>query len=122
MFCFIESNGQPSTLLLLKARADGLRHVLMVEERQFYFDVSLPSAHCRRRMGNYSESPMDRLIKEYGTVFQDFDDLTLARWMCQTLGQVSGRAWRLSHPLIGAYRLAAQLGQERQIWLKRLAT
>ena len=42
--------------------------------------------------------------------------------MCQTLGQVSGRAWRLSHPLIGAYRLAAQLGQERQIWLKRLAT
>ncbi|MBU6399275.1 MAG: hypothetical protein KGS61_03070, partial [Verrucomicrobia bacterium] len=26
------------------------------------------------------------------------------------------------HPLLGAYRLAAQLGHDRQIWLKRLAT
>ena len=28
----------------------------------------------------------------------------------------------MSHPLVGAYRLAAQIGHERQIWLKRLAT
>src|SRR4029077_15501987 len=33
-----------------------------------------------------------------------------------------GKAWRLSHPLLGAYRLAAQLANERQIWFKRLAT
>ena len=73
-------------------------------------------------MSTHSESPLDRLWKEYSAAFRDFDDLTLARWLAQTLGQLSGRAWRLSHPLLGAYRLAAQLAHERQIWLKRLAT
>lgn len=73
-------------------------------------------------MSSDSPSPLDLLWKEYSEVFQDFDDLTLARWMAQTLGQLRGRAWRLSHPLVGTYRLAAQLGHERQIWLKRLAT
>ena len=68
------------------------------------------------------ESPIDLLWKEYSAVFRDFDDLTLARWLAQTLGQLEGKAWRLSHPLLGAYRLAAQLGHERQIWFKRLAT
>src|SRR5947209_2386505 len=68
------------------------------------------------------ESPLDRLWTEYGEAFHDFDDLTLARWMAQTLGQIEGRVWRLSHPLLGAYRLAAQLGHQRQVWLKRLAT
>jgi hypothetical protein len=69
-----------------------------------------------------SDAPMDLLWKEYSQVFRDFDDLTLARWMAQTLGQLDGKAWRLSHPLLGAYRLAAQLGHERQVWFKRLAT
>ena len=69
-----------------------------------------------------SESPLDRLWREYSAVFRDFDDLTLARWLAQTLGQLQGRAWRLSHPLLGAYRLGAQLAHDRQIWLKRLAT
>src|ERR1051326_6671614 len=73
-------------------------------------------------MANLSESPQDRLWKEYSTVFREFDDLTLARWLAQTLGQLEGKTWRLSHPLLGAYRLAAQLGHERQIWLKRLTT
>jgi hypothetical protein len=73
-------------------------------------------------MSTYSDSPLERLWKEYGAAFRDFDDLTLARWLAQTLGQVSGRTWRLSHPLLGAYRLAAQLGHDRQIWLKRLAS
>jgi len=68
------------------------------------------------------ESPLDTLWQEYGRVFQDFDDHTLARWLAQTLGQLEGRAWRLSHPLLGAYRLAAQIAHDRQIWLKRLAT
>ena len=73
-------------------------------------------------MANDSDSPLDLLWDEYSEAFRGFDDLTLARWMSQTLSQLQGRAWRLSHPLFGAYRLAAQVAQERQIWLKRLAT
>jgi hypothetical protein len=73
-------------------------------------------------MVNNPESPLDLLWKEYSLVFHEFDDLTLARWLAQTLGQLEGKAWRLSHPLLGAYRLAAQLGNERQIWFKRIAT
>jgi len=69
-----------------------------------------------------SDSALDQLWKGYGRAFQDFDDHTLARWLAQTLGQLEGKAWRLSHPLVGAYRLGAQLGHERQIWHKRLAT
>lgn len=73
-------------------------------------------------MAQEPESPLDRLWNEYSLAFKEFDDLTLARWMSQTLGQMQGRAWRLSHPLIGAYRLATHIANERQIWLKRLAT
>ncbi len=69
-----------------------------------------------------SEPSIDRLWREYALAFEDYDDLRLARWLAQTLGQFEGRAWRLSHPLLGAYRLAAQKAHERQIWLKRLAT
>ncbi len=68
------------------------------------------------------DSRLDQLWNEYSLAFRDFDDLTLARWLAQTLGQLEGRTWRLSHPLIGAYRLAAQLANQRQVWLKRLAT
>lgn len=69
-----------------------------------------------------SDAPIDLLWKEYGLAFRDFDDLTLARWLAQTLGQLEGKVWRVSHPLVGAYRLAAQLAHDRQIWLKRLAS
>jgi hypothetical protein len=72
-------------------------------------------------MAGNADSPVDQLWKEYGLVFRDFDDLTLARWLAQTLGQIEGKPWRLSHPLLGAYRLAAQFAHERQIWFKRLA-
>ena len=68
------------------------------------------------------DSPFDLLWKEYSLVFREFDELTLARWMAQTLGQFEGKVWRLSHPLMGAYRLAAQVAHERQTWFKRLAT
>ncbi|MDB6016712.1 MAG: hypothetical protein JWR19_1201 [Pedosphaera sp.] len=68
------------------------------------------------------DSRLDQLWNEYSLAFNDFDDLTLARWLAQTLGQLDGRIWRLSHPLMGAYRLAAQLAHKRQVWLKRLAT
>lgn len=73
-------------------------------------------------MEKFSESQLDRLWTEYSQVFRDYDDLTLARWMSQTLGQLQGRCWRVSHPLVGAYRLAAHWAEERQIWLKRLAS
>ena len=69
-----------------------------------------------------SSSPLDSLWLEYSRVFREWDDLTLARWLAQTLGQLEGRAWRLSHPLVGAYRLAAKLGHDRGIWQKRMAT
>src|SRR5213076_999694 len=68
------------------------------------------------------DSPLDKLWQEYSRVFHHFDDLTLARWLAQTLGQLEGRAWRLSHPLLGAYRLAAQTAHDRGISLRRLAT
>ena len=73
-------------------------------------------------MATDADSPLDQLWTEYRAAFRDFDDLTLGRWLAQTLGQLEGKTWRLSHPLLGAYRLAAQLGHDRQIWLKRLAT
>jgi len=73
-------------------------------------------------MATNADSPLDLLWKEYGLGFRDFDDLTLARWLAQTLGQLEGKVWRFTHPLLGAYRLAAQLGHERQIWLKLLVT
>ncbi len=73
-------------------------------------------------MSEHADAPLDKLWHEYGEVFRKTDDLTLARWMAQTLGQLQGRVWRNSHPLVGAYRLAAQVAHERQIWHKRLAT
>jgi hypothetical protein len=38
-----------------------------------------------------SDSPLDQLWKEYSLVFREFDDLTLARWLAQTLGQRGGK-------------------------------
>jgi hypothetical protein len=73
-------------------------------------------------MSSASNEPLDLLWREYGRVFRDFDDHSLARWLAQTLGQFAGKAWRHSHPLLGAYRLAAQEGHDRQVWHKRLAT
>ena len=72
-------------------------------------------------MASEPETPLDILWTEYGRAFRDYDDLRLARWMAQTLSQFEGKIWRLSHPLVGAYRVVAQVAHERQIWLKRLA-
>jgi len=75
---------------------------------------------CRAMSHGHEEQ--EALWAEYLSVFQEFDDLSLARWMAQTLGQIQGRVLRVSHPLIGAYRLAAEISNDRQIWLKRLVT
>lgn len=69
-----------------------------------------------------SQNPADTLWQQYGALFHRFDDLTLARWLVQTLAHFNGGLWRYSHPLVGAYKLAAQAGHQRQIWLKRLAS
>ena len=73
-------------------------------------------------MSSNPESPVDRLWREYLNPLVGLDDLSLARWMSQTLGQLHGKAWRMSHPLMGLYRLMGQIGHERGVWLKRLAT
>lgn len=64
---------------------------------------------------------LEELWGNYAGVFRDFDDLTLARWMSQTLGQLHGQLWRMSHPLVAAYRLAAMVAHDRQIWHQRMA-
>jgi len=72
-------------------------------------------------MQAHDDAALDQLWQEYGLVFREFDDLTLARWMAQTLGQLTGKIWRASHPLVSAYRVAGMVAHERQIWLKRLS-
>jgi len=90
--------------------------------------VSLPLApsatlpHFDAAMAEMNESPMDRLWREYEGYFLNLDDLTLARWLAQTFGQMEGKVWRMSHPLVGSLRLACQAGHERDIWHKRLVT
>ena len=61
----------------------------------------IPCARHAPAMAFESDSPLDSLWKEYGRAFQAWDDLTLGRWLAQTLGQIEGRAWRISHPLLG---------------------
>ena len=63
-------------------------------------------------MEEHSENETDRLWTEYSRVFDDWDEMTLARWMAQTLGNFEGRVWRYSHPLMGSYRIAAAQGHE----------
>lgn len=63
---------------------------------------------------------VEALWQDYSLLFRGFDDLSLARWMTQTLGQLQGCLWRMSHPLMGSYRLAAMVSLERQIWHQRL--
>lgn len=65
---------------------------------------------------------LEKLWEEYGRLYASWDDQTLARWMAQTLGQFEGHVLRKSHPLVGAYGLAAGFAHERSAWLKRLAT
>jgi hypothetical protein len=95
--------------------------VFSARENNSTFDKTFFPRHACA-MSIEPESPLDALWLEYSRVFRDWDDLTLARWLAQTLGQLEGRAWRLSHPLVGAYRIAAKVAHDRQIWLKRLVT
>jgi len=73
-------------------------------------------------MPSDQETPLDHLWGEYAEALKDFDDLSLARWLAQTLGQFAGQVWRFSHPLVGTYRIASQLAHDRQIWYQRLVS
>ena len=73
-------------------------------------------------MPDSGDSSIDNLWREYARIFRDWDDLTIARWMAQTLGQFESQSWRLSHPLMGSYRLACQIAQDRGLKLNRLVT
>jgi len=79
-------------------------------------------SHFEVAMAEINESPMDRLWREYEGYFLNLDDLTLARWLAQTFGQLEGKVWRMSHPLVGSLRLACQAGGDRSIWQKRLVS
>jgi len=72
-------------------------------------------------MEDRPENETDRLWQEYSRVFASWDELTLARWMAQTLSQFEGQVMRYSHPLMGSYRIAAAQANDRGTWLKRLA-
>jgi len=72
-------------------------------------------------MSEDEQAQLDLLWQEYGSFLKSWDDLSLARWMAQTLGQLGGKVWRLSHPLIGIYRLAAVESHHRGLRLARLA-
>jgi hypothetical protein len=72
-------------------------------------------------MSTDEQSRLDALWEEYGRFLTSWDDLSLARWMVQTLAQLEGKAWRLSHPLVGTYRLAAITAHKRGLRIGRLA-
>ncbi len=59
------------------------------------------------------------LWQEHMRALKSWDDLSLARWLSQTLGQLHERCWRASHPLVVAYRLGATVAQQRDLWNRR---
>jgi len=50
---------------------------------------------------------------------KSWDDLSLVRWLNQTLGQLYERGWRASHPLVVAYRLGSTVAHQRDLWNRR---
>ncbi len=72
-------------------------------------------------MADSEDERLEGLWEEYRRPFDVFDDAALARWMAQTLGQINGRVWRLSHPLIGIYRIGALTARRRGLRIWKLA-
>lgn len=65
---------------------------------------------------------LNQLWEDYRQSIQGYDDHSLARWIAQTLGQLKGGVWRLSHPLVGLHRLLATTAHKRGIRIARLAS
>jgi hypothetical protein len=59
------------------------------------------------------------LWQEHARTLRSWDDLSLARWLNQTLGQLYEHCWRASHPLVVAYRLGATVANQRDLWNRR---
>lgn len=59
------------------------------------------------------------LWQEHARALRSWDDLLLARWLNQTLGQLVDRCWRASHPLVVAYRLGATVAHQRDLWNRK---
>jgi hypothetical protein len=72
-------------------------------------------------MAEDDQERLQELWEHYRSSINDYDDLTLARWISQTLGQLKGRVWRLSHPLVGLHRLLATTAHKRALRTSRLA-
>ncbi len=71
-------------------------------------------------VGEDPNEELHQLWKHYASCLAEFDDISLARWLSQTLGQLHGKVWRLSHPLVGVCRLLAQEANRRGIWKREL--
>jgi hypothetical protein len=59
------------------------------------------------------------LWQEHTRALKAWDDLSLSRWLNQTLGQLLDRCWRASHPLVVSYRLGATVAHQRDLWNRR---
>ncbi len=59
------------------------------------------------------------LWQEHTRALKSWDDLSLTRWLNQTLGQLHERCWRASHPFVVAYRLGATVAHQRDLWNRR---
>ena len=59
------------------------------------------------------------LWEEHTRALRSWDDLSLVRWLNQTLGQLYERCWRASHPLVIVYRLGATVAHQRDLWNRR---
>ena len=106
---------------LLRRRVNGLNARTLFQLPAFAANPL--TAFCSSPMPEKSDNESLQLLwEEYRRSLQNHDDLSLARWTAQTLGQLRGKAWRLSHPLIGLHRLLAQEVHHRSIRPGRLAT
>jgi len=72
-------------------------------------------------MAHDDHERLQSLWEEYRKPINTYDDPALARWISQTLGQLNGQAWRLSHPLVGLHRLLATTAHRRSLRVARLA-
>ncbi|MDX6766590.1 MAG: hypothetical protein SFU85_07355 [Candidatus Methylacidiphilales bacterium] len=72
-------------------------------------------------MSHDDQDRLQQLWEEYRRPVASYDDPALARWIAQTLGQLKGQIWRLSHPLVGLHRLLATTAHKRGLRVARLA-
>lgn len=60
------------------------------------------------------------LWQEHMRGLRSWDDLSLVRWLSQSLGQFYERSWRVSHSFVVAYRLGVTVAHQRDVWNRRI--